>query len=366
MMIQTKINLEFYEKVCYTLFEKEVTMKKRMGSIFLALLIAISLSACTSPCKEGHTFEKHIVAPTCTEGGYEIETCQHCKAYRLTMLPSLEHDFETSVVQSTVETEGYVSQICLRCGYENVVSIPALGYAPLSSFLKIGCIGDSLASGEVISNEDEKTNATDLYEYSWGQYIARDYGIDVKNFSAGGATTRLWFYYERGYPLASKRENKCDAYMIGLGINDILRLGEAYLGELSDVGNTPETCKDTYYGNYGKILRYIQRWEPKAKIFLFTIPREGDLEEKYNRAIKELAEKFDNAYLIDLVPHIPFFRSLETLGLEREGHYSALGYRLIATKIEEILNQFMLEHSQEFAQIEFIGTNREWNEKNDR
>lgn len=46
-----------------------------------------------------------------------------------------------------------------------------------SIFRTIGCIGDSLSSGEM-EGKNEKGNKTyhDYYEYSWGQFIARDTG----------------------------------------------------------------------------------------------------------------------------------------------------------------------------------------------
>ena len=45
-------------------------------------------------------------------------------------------------------------------------------------FRTIGCIGDSLSSGEHESR-DENGNAGyhDFYEYSWGQYMARNAGL---------------------------------------------------------------------------------------------------------------------------------------------------------------------------------------------
>lgn len=52
-----------------------------------------------------------------------------------------------------------------------------------SIFRTIGCIGDSLASGELESFEIGKINFHDYFEYSWGQFIARDAGCKVYNFS---------------------------------------------------------------------------------------------------------------------------------------------------------------------------------------
>ena len=49
-----------------------------------------------------------------------------------------------------------------------------------SIFRTIGCVGDSLASGEFESiDEDGKKHYHDFYEYSWGQFIARSTGSKV-------------------------------------------------------------------------------------------------------------------------------------------------------------------------------------------
>ena len=56
-------------------------------------------------------------------------------------------------------------------------------------FRKIGCVGDSLSSGEMESlNDKDEKGYHDYYEYSWGQYIARNIGSTVYNFSKGGMT----------------------------------------------------------------------------------------------------------------------------------------------------------------------------------
>ena len=50
-------------------------------------------------------------------------------------------------------------------------------------FRSIACIGDSLASGEFqLPEKDGKWSYHDMYEYSWGQFIARMIGSKVYNF----------------------------------------------------------------------------------------------------------------------------------------------------------------------------------------
>lgn len=61
------------------------------------------------------------------------------------------------------------------------------GYSNTSVFRTIAFIGDSLSSGEFETRDaDGNPGYHDLYEYSWGQYIARKNGLKAYNFSRGG------------------------------------------------------------------------------------------------------------------------------------------------------------------------------------
>lgn len=65
------------------------------------------------------------------------------------------------------------------------------GYSHTSVFRKIAFIGDSLSSGEFESvDTNGNRNYHDMYEYSWGQFIARKNGLTAYNFSCGGMTDR--------------------------------------------------------------------------------------------------------------------------------------------------------------------------------
>lgn len=65
------------------------------------------------------------------------------------------------------------------------------GFAAI--FRTIGCIGDSLSSGEFETYDEEGIKGYhDFYEYSWGQFMARTLGNKVYNFSRGGMSAK-WF-----------------------------------------------------------------------------------------------------------------------------------------------------------------------------
>ena len=90
-------------------------------------------------------------------------------------------------------------------------------------FRTIGCIGDSLSSGEFESQIENGDRAFhDMYEYSWGQQLARMTGCRAINFSRGGMTAK-WFLDSFGEECGCwKAENVCQAYIIALGVNDHL------------------------------------------------------------------------------------------------------------------------------------------------
>ncbi|MEE1197937.1 MAG: hypothetical protein U0K54_02185 [Acutalibacteraceae bacterium] len=68
---------------------------------------------------------------------------------------------------------------------------------------KIAIVGDSMSSGEFQSYDEEgKVGFHDYYEYSWGQYLAREAGCTVYNFSRGGMSAKWYldsFADEKGF-----------------------------------------------------------------------------------------------------------------------------------------------------------------------
>ena len=104
-----------------------------------------------------------------------------------------------------------------------------------SIFRTIGCIGDSLASGEFESKNDKgEKGYHDFYDYSWGQVMARDTGSKVYNFSRGGMTAKE---YMQSFASANgfwEKDKLCQAYIIALGVNDIIGQKQE-LGDISDI-----------------------------------------------------------------------------------------------------------------------------------
>lgn len=238
--------------------------------------------------------------------------------------------------------------------------VPSNTTQMFAAFNKFGVVGDSLASGEAYSNAGGVSAYIDNYDYSWGQYIAKEHGMECINFSRGGMTTRSWLTNQYGLPKAQATGNKCNAYIISLGVNDALTLGDDYLGTSSDINvMDPSQNADTYYGNYGKIISAIKAIQPKAKIFLTTIPDTRSDYTDFNAAVRTIATLFTDVYLIDLASdsNISKFNQGFLPTQERYGHYNAIGYKYIGETFYDMLSRYMYQNNSEFEQIEFIGTN---------
>lgn len=226
-------------------------------------------------------------------------------------------------------------------------------------FRTIGCIGDSLSSGEFESRDSEGTPGYhDYYEYSWGQYMARNAGIKVHNFSRGGMTAK-WFmesYAEQCGVWCD--EKKCQAYTIALGVNEICSKS-IELGEISDIDlENYENNKETFTGYYAKIIQKIKTIQPDAKIFLINLPKgeyaaEGD---KHAELLSEMTKLFSNTYLIDLRKYSPEYDSEFKNKFFVGGHMNAAGYILTAQMITSYIDYIVRHNLEDFAQVGFIGT----------
>ena len=145
-----------------------------------------------------------------------------------------------------------------------------------SIFRTIGCIGDSLSSGEFESLSAEgKKGYHDFFDYSWGQYMARHAGITAYNFSKGGMTARQYwntFAEEKGY---WNPDLLCQAYIIALGVNDILNQNQE-LGKITDIClEDYNQNAETFAGYYGRIIQRLKSMQPQARFFLVTMPKNG-------------------------------------------------------------------------------------------
>ena len=231
-------------------------------------------------------------------------------------------------------------------------------------FRSIGIVGDSLASGEMEIISDEGTRSYyDMYEYSWGQYMARRLGCRVENFSRGGMTAQCFcdsFGMECG--AFSDKERVCQCYIIALGVNDANSGLEMGSSEDAVIENC-YTNKKTVAGCYGQIISRIKILQPDAKIFLMTPPREPDptlaserWQDDFRKIIYEMKEKFQNTYVLDLREYAPVqdqaFRDMFYLN----GHLNAAGYEFMAKIIMSYMDYIIRHHFDDFRKVALIGT----------
>lgn len=207
----------------------------------------------------------------------------------------------------------------------------------LAMFQKIGIVGDSYASGELAFNNDYQ----DHYEISWGQVLARKNGSTAVNFSAGGLTTRSWLSSEYGLSLLNSSEQQ-DLYICALGINDSYKLGETYIGSESDI----DSGADTFYGNYGKIIKAVQSKAPNAKIVISTLASQDSSSQEFNTAIVSIAKHFGIALIKQ--SDDPFFTSGYYLNHMQGGHPTGPVYAEMANAIERLISQQMVDNLSYF------------------
>ena len=183
-------------------------------------------------------------------------------------------------------------------------NLSCLDYCDVSMFERVGVIGDSFASGVIFTgNETDNSQATH-YNLSWPQIMGRQYGIEVINYSYGGARTKTFLTHAtRGLPkLLSDIQsgNICNLYLLCLGINDSNRTttgGTSYIGSKNDIKEDATKNPDTFWGNYGKIISQIKQDAPNSKIVMTTFCRKSSPDTKegytdFNNAIIEIAEWF--------------------------------------------------------------------------
>lgn len=235
-------------------------------------------------------------------------------------------------------------------------------------FQKIGCIGDSLSSGEFESMDAEGNKGYhDKFEYSWGQYIARATGTEVYNFSRGGMTSKEYVGGWADHWGFFDNDKLCRAYIIALGVNDVNNYAkeEEGFGSLSDIDaeNWENTNKETFVGSYARIIQRLKQNQPKAKFFLMTMPREdADSEEyaaakvKHREILYKFADMFDYTYVLDFWKYAPLytkdFRDKFYLG----GHLNPMGYMLTAKMVMSYIDYIIRHNMEDFKQVGFIGT----------
>ena len=78
----------------------------------------------------GYTFTETVVAPTCTEAGYTLHTCNEnpAKTYKDTPVPALGHQYKEVTTPATCGALGSVDNVCERCNdKQHLKDLPVTG-----------------------------------------------------------------------------------------------------------------------------------------------------------------------------------------------------------------------------------------------
>lgn len=212
----------------------------------------------------------------------------------------------------------------------------------LAMFGKFGVIGDSYASG-VLENYDDKngdrfaTLTPEMSEnLSWPTMLARKWGTSMLHLAKGGLSTRTWLTDDQGLKKLNESDPQ-DIYYLCLGINDYFGLGDSYLGIESDI----ESGADSFYGNYGKIIKAIKTKAPLAKIIMFGIaitPGDShDRQQRFSDAQYKIAQHFGIPYISENDDEL--FSSEYYIKNMGSGHPSSYLHAAMAEAFERLIQR---------------------------
>ena len=202
--------------------------------------------------------------------------------------------------------------------------------------------------------------SVDRMDFSWGQCIARATGITVKQFSKGGSYVHDNNWYNVFNQ--SVRDNPCLAYVIAIGFNDASWVVDNN-GTSDDIKSDYTQNPNTFYGQYGKVIQLIKEVQPKAKIFVCTIPGKLDSSKVLtNNVISDMCNIFDNTYLIDLQKYVTdtqYVSSYKDVFVTGAFHLNTVGYQKVAWDIMSYIDYIVRHNLEDFANVAFIGTDYE-------
>ena len=233
-------------------------------------------------------------------------------------------------------------------------------------FRTIACVGDSLSSGEMeILDANGEKSYHDLYEYSWGQYIARATGSKVYNFSRGGMTAQEYMESWGEANDVWAHEKAAQAYIVAMGCNDITRTlnGDCEWGCIADVKDDWKENAKSVYGWYAAMLQRYKQIQPDAKFFLMTMPhivgwsKEVTVYcEKQRDMLYDLADKFENCYVLDFRRYAPVYDEEFARCFMLNGHLNPAGYLLTGKMTGAYIDYIIRNNPGDFSEAALIGT----------
>lgn len=221
----------------------------------------------------------------------------------------------------------------------------------LAMFGKFGVVGDSYASGvlEDYSHLNKDVFASMTPEMtdnlSWPVMLSKKWGTSMLHLAKGGLSTRTWLTDDQGLKKLNESDPQ-DIYYLCLGINDYFGLGDSYLGIESDI----ESGADSFYGNYGKIIKAIQKKAPLAKIIMFGIAitpgNSHDRQQRFSDAQYKIAQHFGIPYISENDDEL-FSSNYYTKSMG-SGHPSSYLYGAMAEAFERLIQKAIYRNRDYF------------------
>ncbi len=219
-------------------------------------------------------------------------------------------------------------------------------------FKKVGCIGDSWTAGYI------RTTGGVVYgsspDYAWPFYM-NSTGIEWVNGGYSGASAHTYLLGTTpsngpGYQ-AIEAAGMCQAYMIGLGINDSNTTLESHipLGTASDI---LDDTKNTFYSWYSRIVAWALNLNPDAFAFCMTmypgLSGAVDLTDRYapyNTAIRDIVAYFqseegednERVRLLELADRDDLFAAFGRDYDISNNHHGCVGWEMISECLKVVL-----------------------------
>ena len=133
------------------------------------------------------------------------------------------------------------------------------------------------------------------------------------------------------------------------------------IGSIEDVDDQNfSNNKPTFAGYYGAIIQRYKKISPDAKFFFVTFPNVPEKNQKATQemvaALYALAEKCNNAYVIDLYHYGPLYDEEFERRFYLDNHMNPSGYLFTAKLIDSYIDYIIRHNPDEFRAAGFIGT----------
>ena len=241
-----------------------------------------------------------------------------------------------------------------RSKADEAIAVPiTFGRRTCAIFEKVCCIGDSYTAGYIYNTNGAHTNNA----YSWVKHLETLTGREYVNCGISGATTASWLTNQDGLAKAQLSENKAQAYIIGLQINDVQT--ELPVGTVSDIG----TSAQTYYGCTSKIIDELFNINGSAHVFVLARPTNTGTMMPYRTAILNIVEWYQTTgngthqsqvHLIDLLDYVKMFQYAGCNDSMANGHFTAVGYESVAEIMMYALSNYLNAHPLLFQDVNLI------------